>query len=124
MKELSKEEKKEREEIKNAPILILKVVKSNFFMPQTEWTLEPGEYILGRYPTNDIVLPDPYISRRHARIFFRDGEWYIEDLNSTNGTIVDNEDIKGKGPKKISNNTEIVVGLTILSATLKEEEAQ
>ncbi len=122
MKELSEEEKKEREEIKNAPILVLKVVKSNFFMPQTEWTLEPGEYILGRYPTNDIVLPDPYISRRHARIFFRDGEWYIEDLNSTNGTIVDNEDIKGKGPKKINNNTEIVVGLTILSATLKEEE--
>ena len=121
MKELSEEEKKEREEIKNAPILVLKVVKSNFFMPQTEWTLEPGEYILGRYPTNDIVLPDPYISRRHARIFFRDGEWYIEDLNSTNGTIVDNEDIKGKGPKKINNNTEIVVGLTILSATLKEE---
>ena len=100
--------------------LLLKVTKSNFFMPQTEWSLEPGEYILGRYPSNDIVIPDPYVSRRHARIFFKDGEWYIEDLDSTNGTIVNNEEIKGKGPKKLDDNAEIVVGLTILSAKIIE----
>ncbi|ABN69652.1 FHA domain containing protein [Staphylothermus marinus F1] len=111
---------KEQVEPKNS-ILILRVVKSNFFMPQTEWSLEPGEYVLGRYPTNDIVIPDPYVSRRHARIFYENGEWYIEDLDSTNGTIVDNEDIRGKGPKKINNNSEIVVGLTILSATIEEK---
>jgi pSer/pThr/pTyr-binding forkhead associated (FHA) protein len=107
-----------------ASILVLRIVKSNFFMPQTEWTLEPGEYILGRYPTNDIVIPDPYVSRRHARIFYNDGEWYIEDLDSTNGTIVNNEDIRGKGPKKIENNTEIVVGLTILSASIEEKSEE
>jgi len=98
--------------------LYLKIVKSSFFMPQTEWTLEPGEYIIGRYPTNDIVLPDPYVSRRHARIFFENDEWYIEDLDSTNGTIVNNEDIKGKGPRKIEDNAEIVIGLTVLSAKI------
>ncbi len=97
--------------------IILKVVKSNFFMPQTQWELEPGEYIIGRYPTNDIVIPDPYVSRRHARIFYRDGEWYIEDLDSTNGTIVGNEDIKGKGAVKLDDGMEIVVGLTILSVS-------
>lgn len=100
--------------------LILKVVKSNFFMPQTQWELEPGEYIVGRYPTNDIVIPDPYVSRRHARIFYKDGEWYIEDLDSTNGTIVGNEDIRGRGAKKIEEGTEIVVGLTILTASFGE----
>ncbi len=104
--------------------LILKVVKSNFFMPQTQWELEPGEYIVGRYPTNDIVIPDPYVSRRHARIFYKDGEWYIEDLDSTNGTIVGNEDIRGKGAKKIGDGTEIVVGLTILTASLGEASSE
>jgi len=100
--------------------LVLRVIKSNFFMPQTEWTLEPGEYILGRYPSNDIVIPDPYVSRRHARIYYKDGEWYIEDLDSTNGTIINNEDIKGKGSLKLEKNMEIVVGLTILSVNIVE----
>lgn len=100
--------------------LLLKIVKSNFFMPQTEWKLNPGEYIVGRYPSNDIVLPDPYVSRRHARIFYKDGEWYIEDLDSTNGTIVNNEDIKGKGPIKLDDGSEIIIGLTVLSAKFVE----
>ncbi len=110
----------EEEQPSSEKKLLLRIVKSNFFMPQTEWKLEPGEYILGRYPSNDIVLPDPYVSRRHARVFFKDGEWYIEDLDSTNGTIVNNEDIKGKGPKKLDDGSEIVVGLTVLSAKIVE----
>lgn len=117
---ISEESRGESMNESKAKKLLLKVTKSNFFMPQTEWNLEPGEYILGRYPSNDIVIPDPYVSRRHARIFFKDGEWFIEDLDSTNGTIVNNEEIKGKGPKKIEDNMEIVVGLTILTARITE----
>lgn len=96
--------------------LVLRITKSSFFMPQTEWILEPGEYIIGRYPSNDIVLPDPYVSRRHARIFYRDGDWFIEDLESTNGTVVNNEDIRGKGSRKLSDGDEIIIGLTVLVA--------
>lgn len=43
------------------------------------------------------------ISRRHFRIFYRAGRWYIEDLNSTNGTIVNGEDIRGKGPRPVKD---------------------
>ena len=35
-------------------------------------------------------LQDSYASNRHARIYYRDGQWFIEDLNSTNGTFIDN----------------------------------
>lgn len=98
--------------------LILRVVKSSFFMPQTEWVLEPKEHILGRYPSNDIVIPDPYVSRRHARLFFKDGKWFIEDLDSTNGTIVNNEDIRDKGPVALVDNAEIIIGLTVLTVKL------
>jgi type VI secretion system FHA domain protein len=47
---------------------------------------------IGRSPDNDWVLPDPmrYVSAHHARVHFRDGHFYLEDL-STNGVFV-NED--------------------------------
>lgn len=43
------------------------------------------------------------ISRRHFRIFYRAGKWYVEDLNSTNGTMVNGEDIRGKGPRPVKD---------------------
>jgi len=103
-----------------APKLILRVVKSSFFIPQTEWVLEPNEHVLGRYPSNDIVIPDPYVSRRHAKLFFKDGNWFIEDLDSTNGTIVNNEDIRDKGPVVLVENAEIIIGLTVLTVKFQK----
>lgn len=43
---------------------------------------------LGRDSRCDLVLEDPLVSRRHARITFRDGVWTIQDLSSTNGTTL------------------------------------
>ena len=36
----------------------------------------------------DVVLPEATVSRRHARLLFRDGSWVLQDLESTNGTSV------------------------------------
>ena len=41
---------------------------------------------IGRLPDNDWVLPDPYVSSRHARIRFANGVFHIEDT-STNGVL-------------------------------------
>ena len=43
---------------------------------------------LGRDAGNDIPLSDEAASARHAVLELRDGEWWIEDLGSTNGTVV------------------------------------
>lgn len=43
---------------------------------------------IGRNRKNDICIPAPFMSATHARIFFADGDFYIEDLGSTNGTLV------------------------------------
>ncbi|MCL4871467.1 MAG: FHA domain-containing protein [Anaerolineae bacterium] len=43
---------------------------------------------LGREAINDVVLADPEISRRHARIFYQDETFLLEDLGSTNGTFI------------------------------------
>jgi pSer/pThr/pTyr-binding forkhead associated (FHA) protein len=43
---------------------------------------------LGRAATCDVVVNDTYVSNVHARIFARDGSYWLEDLGSTNGTYV------------------------------------
>jgi pilus assembly protein CpaF len=44
--------------------------------------------LVGRHHACDVVLPESSVSRRHARLVFRDGTWVVQDLESTNGTIV------------------------------------
>jgi hypothetical protein len=43
---------------------------------------------VGRDPKNDLVITAPTVSRRHAKIYYRDGRWIVRDLNSTSGTFV------------------------------------
>ncbi len=43
---------------------------------------------LGRAPTNTIHLPDSFASNEHALIAYRSGNWWLEDRNSSNGTLL------------------------------------
>lgn len=43
---------------------------------------------IGRAAQNDIVLRDPYISKNHAKITIDEGEYFLEDLGSANGTFI------------------------------------
>jgi hypothetical protein len=49
------------------------------------------QLLLGRHPACDLVLAAPTVSRRHAQLTHRDGRWVIQDLASTNGTLVNGE---------------------------------
>jgi hypothetical protein len=53
-----------------------------------DWSGAQAELIVGRHHDCDVVLSNPSVSRRHARLVFRDGNWIIQDLESTNGTEV------------------------------------
>ena len=44
--------------------------------------------VLGRQPGRGHAIKDATVSREHARLFRRDGEWRVADLNSSNGTFV------------------------------------
>ena len=44
--------------------------------------------IIGRNPESALVLDDDFASGRHARLFQRDGGWWVEDLGSTNGSFL------------------------------------
>lgn len=49
---------------------------------------------IGRSETCDVKIDNPYLSHIHSSIFFNDGEFFISDLNSTNGTYVNDERVK------------------------------
>lgn len=53
-----------------------------------DWTGASAELVVGRHHSCEVVLDEPSVSRRHARLVFRDGTWVLQDLESTNGTIV------------------------------------
>ncbi len=45
---------------------------------------------IGRTNGNDLIISGRTVSRRHARLWFDNGRWYLEDLQSANGTLVNN----------------------------------
>ncbi len=69
-----------------------------------------GEVLrIGRDPANDLELPSPFVSREHARIITRDGDYLIENVG-LNGTLVD-DDLVGVGEQvKIAPGQEIHIG--------------
>lgn len=49
------------------------------------------EISLGREPACDVTLDDATVSARHAKLSYHHRQWWIEDLNATNGTSLNNE---------------------------------
>ncbi len=68
-----------------------------------------SEMTIGRAPTCTIVISDDsYVSAVHARIHRRDGAWWVEDLGSTNGTLVN--DVKITSPTALRLGDRLGVG--------------
>jgi hypothetical protein len=55
-----------------------------------------GGISLGRSADADIRLDDRYASGIHARVFNRSGSYYVEDMNSTNGTLLNSRELHGE----------------------------
>ena len=56
-------------------------------------TFERTEINVGRVQGNELMLPKGNVSKRHARLLFRDGRFIVTDLKSTNGTYVNGRKI-------------------------------
>ncbi|WP_235436106.1 FHA domain-containing protein [Gottschalkia purinilytica] len=77
------------------------------FKIKDEYTLE-NEVKIGRSNQNDIVIRDPYLSKNHARIITDEGQFFVEDLKSINGTYINNNRIYDV--TKLKNGDRIKVG--------------
>ncbi|MBL7494891.1 FHA domain-containing protein [Frankia sp. CNm7] len=72
-----------------------------------------GEPItIGRAPDSTLVLDDDFASGRHARLVPHEGRWFVEDLNSTNGTFL--EHTKVTTPMPVPLGAPVRIGKTVL----------
>ena len=63
---------------------------------------------LGRGKDNEIIIKDPYISKKHLKIVEDEGNYYLEDLGSANGTYLNGDKIMDV--VKLKNGDRIRVG--------------
>jgi len=67
---------------------------------------------LGRDAGNDIVINDEAASAKHALVEFADGEWWVEDAGSTNGTVVNGAVLRSR--ERLHYGDELAVGRVAL----------
>ncbi len=76
------------------------------------------EIMLGRDPGCDIPIMDDTASTKHAQLTYHHGQWWLEDLASTNGTSLNESPVDM--PTVITSGDEIKCGSTRLIVTLSE----
>ena len=87
--------------------------------PGAAFMLEGDQITIGRDPTNSITINDAEISRRHARIWREGANFLVEDLGSSNGTVVastavDSFRLVPHKPHVLSSGDKLRVGDTTL----------
>lgn len=87
-----------------------KIIVTDGPLVGTTVPLGNASIIVGRSPDSALVLNDSYSSSRHARFFQSEGHWYVEDLQSTNGTFVHGQRIDHPIPVKAGDS--ITIGQT------------
>lgn len=75
------------------------------------YSLAKPVVMLGRLPESDVVVSDPGASRQHARISNSNGEFVLDDLGSTNGTLVNDEAVR---ERVLGDGDRITIGETVL----------
>src|SRR5438876_1440359 len=90
---------------------------------------EPAEYpldevvpvTLGRSRENTVVLLDELASRRHACVYFDHGKWIVRDLDSLNGTYLDEERLSS--PTPLNDGAKLRIGDVVFRAHIPKREA-
>lgn len=82
----------------------------------TRVTLGASPTLIGRSPDCTLVLNDPFVSSRHARIFYARDSFWLEDLNSTNGTFYRGSRVYN--PVIIAPSGEIKIGKSTMELNL------
>ena len=70
------------------------------------------EVTVGRAAGCQVTIDDTYASQLHARVFLREGQVFVEDLGSTNGTYLNRR--KVTGPMQLQRGDKLQIGNTVL----------
>lgn len=92
-------------ENKIVPLIILEAQIENENLTKR---FRQKEIILGRDPSADFPLKNETISLRHCKISYHNKQWWVEDLESTNGTSLNNDPIKKE--TILTNDDKLLLG--------------
>ena len=70
-----------------------------------------GGLSIGRSRDSDVQIEDRYASSLHARVFSRDGRFFVEDMNSTNGTLLNGATLVGEA--ELIDGDSVQIGDTV-----------
>lgn len=82
-----------------------KLLATTGLTPGRVFPLDKDTIVLGRHPECDIVVDLGAVSRQHAKIVTAQGDSFVEDLNSRNGTFVNDERVEGR--RKLKQGDEL-----------------
>jgi predicted component of type VI protein secretion system len=85
------------------------VAESGEFAGAT-YPVKPAGIVLGRLKTNDVEVTDTKASRRHTRVALHEGAWFVEDLQSSNGTFLNGAKIERS---ELVSGDKISIGTTV-----------
>ena len=86
-----------------------------------EFSFQLPEIHIGRTPDNDVVLPDAGVSRSHVRISERLGRYFIQDLGSANGTLVNDSPLTEE--RELADGDRLAVGpVELVFKTMVDED--
>lgn len=83
------------------------------------WILNDDDFVIGRSPECQLVVPDRQVSRQHARLIKKRDAYVVEDMGSKNGTHVNGALIRE--PTALQDGDEIQVALAVKLAFLGSE---
>jgi S1-C subfamily serine protease len=85
----------------------------------TRYTVPQQGLRIGRAPENDVVLPDPNVSRQHLVVWATPRGAFLRDLGSQNGTYIAGRRI-GSGPEAIPAGARVRIGVTEIQVEVRE----
>lgn len=92
-----------------------------FYQTESEVKSNPfntTEITIGRDPACDCILNDSTVSATHARLYYRQGQWWVEDLRSTNGTFLNQDPVFT--PLVLTNADQLRCGQVLLTIAIQQ----
>ena len=90
-----------------------------------ELAVSDGDVItIGREKDNAVPLELGVLSRHHARVFAKDGVWFVEDLDSANGTYHRGKQLAPNAKEEVANGDIVRFGTVAMSISFAEAETQ
>lgn len=102
---------------RSAPVLALRGEQGPLAGRQVPVAISP--FAVGRGADCNLVLSESQASRRHARLELSGGRWWLQDLDSANGTFINRQRLVPAQPVPLSSGDVIAIGGSVFTALLQ-----